>query len=479
MSVPRSALVTDFYQLTMLQGYRRAGLRRRAACFDLFFREPPFGGGFAVWAGLDEALAYLEGLRFREEELAWLADEGTFDRGFVEGLRELRFTGDVDAAPEGSLAFPNEPLLRVTAPLEEAQLVETALLNVLNFQTLIATKAARVCLEAGLGADNVMEFGLRRAQGQDGARTAVRAAYIGGCAATSNVDAAREYGVPAGGTHAHSWVLAFPSELEAFRAYAGSFPERAILLVDTYDTLRSGVPNAIRVAKELRERGQRLFGVRLDSGDLAYLSVETRKLLDEAGCPDVKIVASNNLDEVIIHDLVAQGASIDVYGVGTKLTTGWGDPALSGVYKLSAIQDEGGAWQPRLKLSEGGKKATLPGRKQVWRLRGRDGEPLADWIELEGEEPGADGVWGYHPTRALQRTRYEDHHSAEPLLVPVMRGGRRLEPGPPLKELRERAREELKKLHPTMRRLLNPHEYKVSLGPKLKDLIHHLIGVRP
>jgi nicotinate phosphoribosyltransferase len=324
-----------------------------------------------------------------------------------------------------------------------------------------------------------MEFGLRRAQGQDGARTAVRAAYIGGCAATSNVDAAREYGVPAGGTHAHSWVLAFPSELEAFRAYAGSFPERAILLVDTYDTLRSGVPNAIRVAKELRERGQRLFGVRLDSGDLAYLSVETRKLLDEAGCPDVKIVASNNLDEVIIHDLVAQGASIDVYGVGTKLTTGWGDPALSGVYKLSAIQDEGGAWQPRLKLSEGGKKATLPGRKQVWRLRGRDGEPLADWIELEGEEPGADGVWGYHPTRALQRTRYEDHDSAEPLLVPVMRGGRRLGPGPPLTELRERAREELKKLHPTMRRLLNPHEYKVSLGPKLKDLIHHLIGVRP
>jgi len=468
MSVPRSPLVTDFYQLTMVQGYRRAGMHEYRACFDLFFREHPFGGGFTVFAGLDEALRFLETLRFGEDDLAYLAEQDVFSASFLDELRALRFTGDVHAVPEGTLVFPFEPLLRITAPLDEAQLVESTLLNIVNFQTLIATKAARICQEAGW--ENVMEFGLRRAQGQDGARTAVRAAYIGGCTATSNVDAGREYGVPVSGTHAHSWVMAFPDELTAFREYVASYPEGAILLVDAIDTLASGVPNAITVAREMESRGQRLFGVRLDSGDLAYLSIETRRRLDEAGLDYVKIVASSDLDERIIHDFKSQGARIDLYGVGTKLVTADGDPALTGVYKLAAVKPPGEPWRNRLKISEGGKKATLPGLKIVWRLYRESGEMMADWIELEGPEPEfADGVWGYHPMLEYEKKLYRDVARAENLLRPVFRDGKPIEASPPLGAIRDRVRAQLETLHPTMRRLLNPHLYKVSIGPRLLE----------
>jgi nicotinate phosphoribosyltransferase len=468
MSVPRSPLVTDFYQLTMAQGYRRAGMHEHLACFDLFFREHPFQGGFTVFAGLEEALRFLEGFRFTDDDVAYLREEGTFSAGFLDELRNLRFTGEVDAVPEGTLVFPFEPMLRVIAPLDEAQLVESTLLNIVNFQTLIATKAARICREAGR--DNVMEFGLRRAQGQDGARTAVRAAYIGGCVATSNVDAAKEYGIPVSGTHAHSWVMAFPGELEAFRAYVRAYPERAVLLVDTVDTLRSGVPNAVTVAREMEARGERLFGVRLDSGDLAYLSIETRKQLDEAGLDYVKIVASSDLDERIIHDLNIQGARIDLYGVGTKLVTAHGDPALTGVYKLAAVRPPGEPWRNRLKISEGSKKATLPGVKQIWRLYRKSGEMMADWIEIDGEEPDfSGGVWGYHPVLEYEKKFYRDIDRAENLLRPVFRKGKPVVEFPPLGEIRDRVRDRLETLHPTMRRLLNPHVYKVSIGPRLLE----------
>ena len=466
MTIPRSPLVTDFYQLTMLQGYRRAGLRGHVACFDLFFRSHPFRGGFTVFAGLEEAVRFLEGFRFSDRDLEYLAGLNRFDDEFLGCLRDLRFTGEVHAAPEGTVVFPHEPVLRVVAPLPEAQLVETTLLNILNFQSLIATKAARVCQEAGDA--QVLEFGLRRAQGQDGGRTVARAAYIGGVTATSNLDGGMEYGIAVAGTHAHSWVMAFPSELDAFRAYAETYPDNAVLLVDTFDTLQSGVPHAITVAKEMEAKGRRLAGIRLDSGDLAYLSAEARRMLDEAGLPYVKIFASSDLDEYIIHDFHTQGARIDAYGVGTKLAVAHGDPALNGVYKLAAIQPPGGPWRNKLKVSEGSKKATLPGLKQVWRLFREDGQMMADLIELEDQVPDFPrGVWGHDPVVDYRKTFYRGIARAEPLLVPIFREGRAVGPFPPLEEIRARVKAQLSLLHPTMRRLLNPHVYKVSVGPAL------------
>jgi len=474
MTVPSSPLVTDLYQLTMIQGYWLAGIHRREACFDYFFRHQPFGSGYTVFAGLEDTLRFLEGLRFAGPELDYLRSLDLFRPELIEHLRALRFTGQVHAVPEGSLIFPIEPVLRVQGPLEECQLVESALLNTLNFQSLIATKAARVCQEAG--GDNVMEFGLRRAQGVDGALSAARAAYIGGCAATSNVQAGQTYGIPVSGTHAHSWVLAFPSELEAFRQFARAYPTKCILLVDTYDTLRSGVPNAIRVGLEMKARGERLAGIRLDSGDLAYLSAEARRMLDEAGLTDTLICCSSDLDEFIIRDLNAQGARIDLYGVGTNLVTARGEPALPGVYKIAALRGEGDEWQMKLKWSEGLKKSTLPGIKQVWRLRGPEGSMLADWIEMDGITPDVEqGLWGFHPSDDHAKTLYAGIDRAEPLLVPVLRDGTVCADLPPLGRIRDRVRGELEGLHPTMRRLLNPHVYKVSLGPELKAITTRML----
>ncbi|MBI4977134.1 MAG: nicotinate phosphoribosyltransferase [Spirochaetes bacterium] len=466
MSVPKSPILTDLYQLTMMQGYRRAGLHRREVCFDYFFRQHPFGGGYTVFAGLSEALQFLAGLRFADDDISYLSTLGMFDNDFLSYLSTMRFHGSVHAMPEGSIIFPHEPVVRIEGPLDEAQMIETALLNILNFQTLIATKAARIVEEAGH--DNVLEFGARRAQGIDGALTASRAAYIGGCYATSNVEAGKVYGVPVRGTHAHSWVMAFDTELEAFRTFAELYPNNATFLVDTYDTLKSGVPNAVIVGKEMAVRGQKLVGIRLDSGDFAYLSVEARKMLDAAGLPQVKIVCSGDLDEYIIHDLKAQGAAIDIYGVGTRLASAHGDPSLTGVYKISAMRDDAGTWNMKHKITEGMKKATLPGVKQVWRLYDAANTMMGDVIELDGVNvrPNAP-VTAYHPVVDYNKKVYTDVARTEPLLSEVFKDGALTAAQPSINAVRERVRNEMKQLHPTIKRLMNPHIYKVSLGEKL------------
>lgn len=473
MTAPSSGIFTDFYQMTMAQGYREAGMAERQACFDLFFRNNPFGGGYSVAAGLEDALAFLENVRFAPDDIAYLGSLKVFSPGFLSHLEKFRFTGTVHAVAEGTPVFPRAPVLRVTAPLEQCQLMETPLLNIVNFQSLIATKSARVCQEAG--ADNVMEFGMRRAQGVDGALTASRAAFIGGCAATSNVAAGKVYGIPVRGTHAHSWVMAFGDELAAFRTFARLYPHNATLLVDTYDTLKSGVPNAITVGLEMKARGERLAGIRLDSGDFTYLSVEARRLLDAAGLEEVKIVASGELDEYIIHDLKAQGARVDIFGVGQNLVTAKGEPSFPGVFKLAALEGAGGEWSPKLKISNTPAKGTLPGMKQVWRLRYPDGAMMADLVELEGTAHDfSEGVWGYHPVTEYERKFYSGVGSAEPLLALAMAEGRRVAPPRALAVIRAYALGQLDALHPTMRRLLNPHIYKVSLGPALFAETHRL-----
>ncbi len=464
MSAPHSPLFTDLYELTMCRGYFAQGMHARPSCFDLFFRKQPFEGGFTVAAGLADALAFLSDLRFSATDLAYLRSLNLFADEYLAHLREFVFSGDVQAMPEGTIAFPGEPLLRVQGPLEQCQLVESALLNIVNFQTLIATKAARVCLQAGF--DNVLEFGLRRAQGPDGAWMAARAAYIGGCVATSNVQAGADLEIPVRGTHAHSWVMAFDSELEAFRAFAAVFPTNSILLVDTYDTLASGVPNAIAVAREMRERGETLRGIRLDSGDLARLSREARRMLDEAGLPEVKIFASGDLDETVIEQLNMAGARIDVYGVGTRLVTGDQDPALTGVYKLAAIADEQGVWRNTRKKSDSLEKATLPGIKQVWRLHDQRGM-IADWIELEPFAPEpTQAVPGYLPSETAPR-QFTGIVQAQPLLQTCMRAGKTLSPQPTLPDIRAHAIANLKQLPEPVRRLANPAPYPVTLGPRL------------
>ncbi|MCA1734006.1 MAG: nicotinate phosphoribosyltransferase, partial [Acidobacteria bacterium] len=359
-----AAMLTDLYQLTMAYGYWKTGLHEREAVFHVTFRRNPFEGGYSVAAGLELAIDFLSNLRFSREDLDYLASvpgrDGApvFDSGFLRELERFELALDVDAVPEGTLVFPNEPLVRIRGPLLQAQLVETTLLNLINFQTLIATKAARV-VHAAEG-DEVIEFGLRRAQGPDGGVGASRAAWIGGCHATSNVLAGKLFGIPLRGTHAHSWVMAFDSEIESFEAYARAMPNNTVLLVDTFDTLE-GVRNAVKIAISLREQGQELVGIRLDSGDLAYLSIEARRILDEAGLPDVKIVATNDLDEEIITSLKQQGAKINVWGVGTRLATAWEQPALGGVYKLAALRDEHGEWRHTIKLSEQTAKVSIPG----------------------------------------------------------------------------------------------------------------------
>jgi nicotinate phosphoribosyltransferase len=473
MSVPSSPLFTDLYQLTMMQAYKKSGMNRCGACFDLFFRENPFNGGYTVFAGLLEAVQFLQGLRFSEEDIAYLKTLGLFQDDFLKYLETFKFTGEIYSVREGSIVFPLEPLLRVQGPLDECQLVETALLNTINFQSLIATKSARICHEAG--EDNVIEFGLRRAQGHDGGLTASRAAYIGGCVATSNVEAGKVYGIPVRGTHAHSWVMAFPDELTAFRNFVKVYPKNSVLLVDTYDTLKSGVPNAVKVGLEMKECGEKLAGIRLDSGDLAYLSIESRKILDEAGLNDTKIICSSDLDEYIIHDLKIQGARADMYGVGTNLVSSKGDSALSGVYKLSAIHYENSPWEMKIKKTEGLKKSTLPGTKQVWRLKNKNNEMIADWVELDTENPDfSKGVLGYHPVLEYEKKYYHEITSAEPMLECVFKEGKIQTEFPKLTEIRDYLKAQFKTLHPTMRRLLNPHIYKVSLGPRLHEETHRL-----
>jgi nicotinate phosphoribosyltransferase len=457
------ALLTDLYQLTMACGYWKAGVSDREAVFHLTYRRPPFRGGYAIAAGIAPALAYLERFRFTADDVAYLGtlrdakDAPLFPQGFLDYLRDMKFSCTVDAVPEGSLVFPHEPILRVRGPILQAQLVETPLLTLINFQTLVATKATRVCAAArGMP---VIEFGLRRAQGIDGGLSASRAAYIGGCAATSNVLAGKLLGIPVRGTHAHSWVMFHEDELESFRAYAAAMPGNCTFLVDTYDTL-SGVKNAITVGRELRAKGHELAGIRLDSGDLAHLSIEARRLLDEGGFPNARIVASNDLDENLISNIIEQGAKIDVWGVGTKLVTAYDQPALGGVYKLGAVRDERGVWREAIKLSEQPIKISNPGVLQVRRLV-KNGELVGDVIY--DSEHGCASPCSIHDIEDPLRGPYTPvHDTATDLLVPIMERGTAL-PLPDLHAARGRATSELAALSIRTKRFLNPQPYPVGL----------------
>lgn len=473
---PSLALLTDLYELTMAYGYWRSGTHTKEAVFHHHFRKPPFGSGFTIACGLAPVIDFIEHLHFDEDDLAYLAgllgNDGKplFDGEFLDVLRGLRFECDVDAVPEGTVVFPQEPLIRVRGPILQAQILETPLLTLVNFQTLIATKAARVCLAAQ--GDTVLEFGLRRAQGIDGGISASRAAYAGGCHGTSNVLAGRMFGIPVGGTHAHSWVLSFDSELESFEAYARALPNNCVFLVDTYDTLE-GVRHAVQVGRWLREQGRELLGVRLDSGDLAYLSKEARKILDEAGFPEARIYASSELDEHLVESLKLQGAKIDVWGVGTNLVTAKDDPALGGVYKLTAVREPGQPWQYKVKLSEQALKISTPGIQQVRRFSS-GGELVADMIfDEEMGAPAAPTI--VDPGDLTRRKEIPAGTEHTDLLVPIFRQGRRVYDPPPLGEVRERAAEQLRGFHAGVKRLVNPHRYPVGLEKGLFDLKTRLV----
>lgn len=470
------ALLTDFYQLTMSYGYWKKGLDKKEAVFHLFFRNAPFHGGFSVTAGLESVVEYLERFRFDKSDLDYLATirdpEGNllFCKEFFEYLEAMRFTCDIDAVPEGTVMFPYEPIIRVTGPLIQCQLLESPLLNLINFPSLIATKAARVCMAAR--GEPVLEFGLRRAQGVDGALTASRAAYIGGCDSTSNVMAGKLFGIPVKGTHSHSWVMVFDDELESFEAFAEVMPSNCVFLVDTYNTLE-GVKKAIEVGKHLRARGKELLGIRLDSGDLAYLSLKSRELLDKAGFPNAKIFASNELDETIIGELKRQGAAITVWGVGTNLVTAREQPALDGVYKLSAIRDEGGQWKYKLKLSEQMKKVSNPGILQVRRYR-LDGENVADAI-YNIKEPIQEGCTIIHPFDPTHQKMLSKDIPSFDLLVPIFREGKRVYDLPSLDAIRQRTQEELSHFPDGVKRFLNPHQYIVGMEKNLYEMKIQLI----
>ena len=471
------ALLTDLYQLTMAHGYWREGVADREAVFHHFFRRAPFGGTFAVAAGLDTALRWLAGLRFREDDLEYLAGltgqggRTLFAPGFLDYLRDFAFKCDLEAMPEGTAVFPQEPIIRVRGPLLHCQLAETGLLNIVNFQTLVATKAARVCLAAA--GDPVLEFGLRRSQGIDGGLHASRAAYIGGCAATSNVLAGKLYGLPVGGTHAHSWVLAFDDELEAFEAFARAMPHNCILLVDTYDTI-AGVRKAIEVGVRLRERGHRLLGVRLDSGDLGALSMQVRRMLDEAGLESTQVVASNDLDEYSVETLKQRGAKIGVWGVGTSIAAATGDAALGGVYKLSLLKNPAGIWQDKSKRSEDPAKASTPGMLQVRRFSNRAGA-TADLIY--DELRGCGGNWSgssFDDANGVRRIEFQGAH--EDLLRPALRQGRPVGPRGTPADARLRCKAQLAALPRPVLRLREPCAYPVIVEDGLMRRRKSLLG---
>ena len=461
------ALLADLYEFTMAEGYLEHGKADDTAVFDLYFRHNPFRGGYAVAAGLEDAVRAVTGMKFGTREIDYLrslqgmSKEPLFREPFLEYLSGFRFRGNLWAVPEGTVVFPHEPLLQVCGGLIECQIVESILLNHINFQTLIATKAARIWEASRHG--TIVEFGLRRAAGPESAVHACRAAHIGGADATSNVKGAALFGIAPTGTHAHSWVQSFPSELEAFRAYAHSFRDNCVLLVDTYDVLESGLPNAIRVAREMQEDGHDLFGIRLDSGDLAFLSKRAREMLDQAGLNHVKIVASNELDEFVISDILVQGGRIDIWGVGTRLVTGSGEGgcALGGVYKM--VEHNG---HPKIKLNSNPEKMTNPGFKRVIRIYGRDGLMEADVMARRSEEVGENEVWIIDPNNPLRRKKLNGGQRTD-LLCPILENGRQVCDFPSLKEIRLRRADQLSTLHESYRRLNMPHEYKVGLTPAL------------
>lgn len=467
------ALLTDLYQLTMAASYWHAGLAQREAVFHLFYRRPPFDGQYAIAAGLENALEFLERFRFGESDLEYLAslrgnaDRPLFSGEFLDELRRMRFACDVDAVPEGTLIFPHEPLIRVRGPIWQAQLLETPLLTLINFPTLIATKAARVC-QAAQG-DPVIDFGLRRAQGIDGGVTAARAAMIGGCAGSSNVLAGKLFDIPVRGTHAHSWVMAFDSEREAFQRYAEAMPDNAVFLVDTYDTVE-GVRQAAAVGQDLRAGGHQMIGVRLDSGDLTQLSQAARRILDEHGLHEAKIVASNDLDERRIAQLKREGCQVNVWGVGTRLVTAHDDPSLTGVYKLAAIRDDDGGWRPKVKRSEQAAKSSNPGVQQVRRFW--DGERMVgDCIhDLDHGCPAVPEIRGPQGGWTALTGEPED------LLEPVVQGGTVRKARPTLAVIRERTQRQLAALAPEVRRLENPEPYPCGLERRLAEVKQRLLA---
>ncbi len=471
------SLLTDLYQLTMAFGYWKQGKAEQQSVVHLFFRSHPFQGGYVIAAGLEPALDFVRAFRFTPDDVTFLATltgnngQPLFEAAFLEYLAELQLTLDIDAIAEGTVVFPHEPLLRIRGPILQCQLLETALLNIINFQSLIATKAARIVMAAG--GDAVLEFGLRRAQGIDGALAASRAAYIGGCAATSNVLAGKRFGIPVKGTHAHSWVMSFETELEAFTAYAEALPNNCVFLVDTYDTL-DGVRHAITVGEQLNKSGHRMVGIRLDSGDLAWLSIEARKLLDAAGFQDAAIVASNDLDERLINSLKQQGAAISVWGVGTKLVTAFDQPALGGVYKLGAIQNAAGAWQPKIKLSEQLIKTSTPGIQQVRRFYDEHGLAQADMIFSELLPLRQVNVIA-DPVDATLRREMSSSMDYQDLLQPMFRGGSQVARLPAISDVRSRTLQQLQHFHSGILRLDNPHKYPVGLEQQLHELKSQMV----
>ncbi len=469
-------LLTDFYQLTMAYGYWKSKIAEKEAIFHMHFRRPPFNGGIAVAAGLQNLIEIMENYRFSDDDVEFLKtlrneqDTPLFEEDFLKYLKDLRLECDVDAVEEGEIIFPHEPLIRVQGPLLQCQLLESLLLNTLNFQTLIATKAVRLYLAANEGA--IFEFGFRRAQGIDGAVSASRAAYIGGCVGTSNVMAGKLYGIPIKGTQAHSWILAFDEEKEAFEAFAQTQPDNCLFLVDTYNTIK-GIAQAIEVGKQLKQQGKKFLGIRLDSGDLAYLSIEGRKMLDQAGFTDAMILASNELDETIIRDLILQGAKITVWGVGTNLVTSGGQSALDGVYKISALKSEKGEWTYRLKLSEQMHKTTNPGMMQVKRFIS-DGKYQGDAIYNQLSPPTKN--WSFvDPLDPTKRKTFPIDYPSRDLLIPIFRKGKKVYQSPPLTKIREKTLSELLFFHQGHKRFLFPHQYPVGLEEKLYQLKIQLI----
>lgn len=478
MSGRNLTLLTDLYELTMMQGYFMEG-NNQTVVFDAFYRTNPCGNGYAIAAGLDQVIDYIKNLSFNYEDITYLRSTGLFNEEFLDYLRSFHFTGNIYAIPEGTIVFPREPLLKVVAPIMEGQLIETALLNIINHQSLIATKTARVVYAAQ--GDGVMEFGLRRAQGPDAGIYGARAAMIAGCIATSNVLAGQMFQVPVKGTHAHSWIMSFKDEITAFRTYAKLYPNACILLVDTYDTLRSGVPNAIQVFKEMREAGIPLtfYGIRFDSGDLAYLSKKAKKMLDEAGFSDAVISASSDLDEYLIDSLKTQGAAINSWGVGTNMITSRDCPSFGGVYKLAAMEDmESGEFIPKIKISENTEKVTNPGNKTVYRIYDKENHKIiADLICLAEEQFNeSDPMMLFDPIDTWKKTYLEpDTYTMRELLVPIFINGQCVYESPNVMAIRDYCKEELETLWPETRRLVNPHEVYVDLSQKLFQLKNHLL----
>ena len=468
-------MLCDYYELTMTNGYYACGMQNRITYFDIFFRSVPDGGGFAIAAGLEQAIHYIQQLHFDEDDIAYLRGRKMFSEGFLESLRNYRFTGDIWAVPEGTPIFPNEPIMTVRAPAIEAQIIETFLLLTLNHQSLIATKANRVTRAAQ--GRTVLEFGSRRAQGSDAAVLGARAAYIGGCKGTACTLTDELYGVPAGGTMAHSWVQMFDSEYEAFKAYCEIYPDNPTLLVDTYNVLKSGVPNAIRVFNEvLKPRGLTKCGVRLDSGDMTYLTKKTRKMLDEAGWESCKISCSNALDEYLIQDLLNQGAQIDLFGVGERLITARSEPVFGCVYKLAAVEDEAGNIIPKIKVSENVGKITNPHFKKVYRFYGNDtGKAIADYICLHDEVVDDSRDLEIFDPQATWKRKNIYNFTAKELLVPIFQNGELVYDMPSLPEIQKYCAEQVDTLWDEVQRFDNPHTYYVDLSQKLWDIKYALL----